>query len=218
MRQVSLQHKILFGYLVLVAVIGSMAAILLHERDRRKEIEAESTEIRHVSRHINTAHRRITELATMGESLVDWDEEEYRAYRTRRLSVDSLLQSLKRHCGSFVSPGQIDTLRHLLEEKEVHLLHIMETISKRDEADSLLITQLPEVARRATRVRTVKQKKKGFAGFFGGKKTVQVAHVQRQPDHPLHGQGEADGSLHGQPAAAEQGAEPQTLLAYLLSG
>lgn len=174
MRQVSLQHKILFGYLVLVAVIGSMAAILLHERDRRKEIEAESTEIRHVSRHINTAHRRITELATMGESLVDWDEEEYRAYRTRRLSVDSLLQSLKRHCGSFVSPGQIDTLRHLLEEKEVHLLHIMETISKRDEADSLLITQLPEVARRATRVRTVKQKKKGFAGFFGGKKTVQV--------------------------------------------
>lgn len=173
-QKITLQSKLFAGHLILVVVIVSMAAILLHEQYRRKEIEAESTEIRHVSRHIDTAHRRITELATMGESVVGWDEEEYRAYRTRRLSVDSLLQSLKRHCGSFVSPGQIDTLRHLLEEKEAHLLHIMETIDKRDEVDSLLITQLPEVARRATRVRTVKQKKKGFVGFFSGKKMVQV--------------------------------------------
>lgn len=142
-QKITLQSKLFAGHLILVVVIVSMAAILLHEQYRRKEIEAESTEIRHVSRHIDTAHRRITELATMGESVVGWDEEEYRAYRTRRLSVDSLLQSLKRHCGSFVSPGQIDTLRHLLEEKEAHLLHIMETIDKRDEVDSLLITQFP---------------------------------------------------------------------------
>lgn len=33
-KKMSLQHKILFGYVVLVAVIGSMAATLLHERKR----------------------------------------------------------------------------------------------------------------------------------------------------------------------------------------
>lgn len=36
------------------------------------------------------------------------------------------------------------------------------------------MNHLPEVARRATRVRTVRKKKSGLAGFFGGKKTVQV--------------------------------------------
>lgn len=50
----------------------------------------------------------------------------------------------------------------------------MEAMERQDEADSLLVNHLPEVARRATRVRTVRKKKSGLAGFFGGKKTVQV--------------------------------------------
>ena len=39
-----LQTKILAGYLVLVAVICSMAAILVHERGRMHEIETETGE------------------------------------------------------------------------------------------------------------------------------------------------------------------------------
>ena len=45
---------------------------------------------------------------------------------------------------------------------------------RRTEADSLLVNQLPEVARRATRIRTIEQKKKGIAGFFGKKEEMQV--------------------------------------------
>ena len=48
-------------------VIGSMAAILVHERQRMREIEAETANINLVRRGINTAHRRITGLATLGE-------------------------------------------------------------------------------------------------------------------------------------------------------
>ena len=71
-------------------------------------------------------------------------------------------------------PGQIDTLRHLLAEKETHLLRIMQNLDHRDERDSLLATQLPEVAKRATRVRTIRQKKKGIAGLFGKKEEIRV--------------------------------------------
>lgn len=35
-----LQFKILAGYVIMMAVIGSMAAILVHERKRIREIEA----------------------------------------------------------------------------------------------------------------------------------------------------------------------------------
>ena len=44
-----LQTKILAGYLVLVAVICSMAAILVHERGRMREIEAETGYVRHTT-------------------------------------------------------------------------------------------------------------------------------------------------------------------------
>ena len=151
-----------------------MAAILVHERQRIREIEAESAEIRQLRRDINAAHRHITRLATLGESVIGWEEADSIRYRTLRLRTDSLLQALKPHCRDYVRPAQIDTLRTLLAEKEAHLLHLTEILARQDEADSLLVNQLPEVARRATRIRTVRQKKSGLAGVFGGKKTMQV--------------------------------------------
>lgn len=174
MKQISLQYKILFGYLVLVAVIGSMVAILLHERGRTREIEAESKDIREIAKNINKVHRYITELTTQGEGVLGWDDEDSRAYHSKRLDTDSLLQTLKPHCREYVQPNQIDTLRHLLAEKETHLLHIMQNIEQQKDRENMLANQLPEVARRATRVRTIEKKKKGIAGFFGRKETVQI--------------------------------------------
>ena len=158
----------------MMAVIGSMAAILVHERKRIREIEAGTETIRQVRRDISEAHRCITRLALLGEGVVGWDETDYRHYHAQLLSTDSLLQALKSRCTAYVRPAQIDTLRTLLAEKEAHLRHIMEAMERQDDADSLLVNHLSEVARRATRVRTVRKKKSGLAGFFGGKKTVQV--------------------------------------------
>ena len=121
---------------------------------------AATANINLVRRGINTAHRRITGLATLGEGVVNWNKADYLYYRNRRLQADSILNSLKRHCREYVRPEQIDTLRALLAEKETHLLHIMEMFERQTEADSVLVNQLPEVARRATHIRTIEQKKK----------------------------------------------------------
>ena len=168
MKHTPLKQNILSGYIILVAVICSMAAILVHERGRMREIEAESAEIQNVRRDINTAHRRITRLALLGEGVIGWDKADLLHY------PDSLLQALKPHCREYVRPAQIDTLRFLLADKEAHLRNILDAINEQNEADSLLVNHLPEVARRATRIRTVKQKKSGLAGVLGGKKTVQI--------------------------------------------
>ena len=104
----NIQHKILFGYVILMAVIGSMTAILLFDRARIREIEKESAEIRAVRLDINTVHRRITELATLGESVMAWDTTEYRVYHEKRMSIDTLLVDLKQSCTGFVLPEQVD--------------------------------------------------------------------------------------------------------------
>ena len=136
----------------MMAVIGSMAAILVHERKRIREIEAGTETIRQVRRDISEAHRCITRLALFGEGVVGWDETDYRHYHAPLLSTDSLLQAMKPLCREYVRPAQIDTLRTLLAEKETHLLHLTEILARQDEADSLLVNHLPEVARRATRI------------------------------------------------------------------
>lgn len=81
---------------------------------------------------------------------------------------------MKLRCKDFVRPAQIDTLCALLEAKENNLLRIMEVFELQKRTDSLLVNHLPDIAERATSVRTVKRKKDGLMGKLGGKKTVQV--------------------------------------------
>lgn len=169
-----LRAKITLGYIVILIVGISMAILLLHERKRMQQIETETEDIRHARLDINAVHHRIATLAILGESVIGWKKTDSTRYRILRLRTDSLLQALKPHCRDYVRPTQIDMLRSLLADKETHLRHIMEAMERQNEADNLLVNHLPEVARRATRVRTIKQKKSGLAGFFGGKKTVQI--------------------------------------------
>lgn len=157
-----------------MAVIISMAAILFHERTRLRELEANIVEIRQVRGELSEIHRNITVLASLGESVIAWEEEDYRAYQTRRLRVDSLLQVLKIGSNNMVDTNQIDTLQKLLSSKEGHLRQIMQVFHRQDKADSLLVNHLSEAARQAIQPRTVVQKKKGIAGLFGGKETVEV--------------------------------------------
>lgn len=174
MANISLNLKILFGYLVLMVVIGSMAAILLHERTRIREIEVESDELRTVGWSITAAHREVTELATLGESVLGWNEEDCRAYRAKRLCIDSLLLTLRQECVRFVRPEQVDTLRTLLEAKETHLLRIMQGFRQREAMDSLIAHQLPTAVATAVKPRIEVRRKKGIAGFFGKKDTIRV--------------------------------------------
>lgn len=169
-----LQHKIVAGYLLLMAVIGCMVAIVLHERKRVAEIEQESITIFQTQSNISTTHRHITVLATFGESVMTWTDKDCELYRTRRLKADSLLQILREQCKEFVRPEQVDSLRSLLLNKEEHLLRMKEIFRQQKQIDSLLAGQYSLVTSQANTSRTVIRKKKGIAGFFGGKETVQL--------------------------------------------
>jgi len=173
-----LQHRILIGYIILIVVIGSMAAIMFYERNRVQNIESEITEIREANRTINAAHRHITVLATLGESAITWDEEDYQKYQVRRLRIDSLLQILQRDYEEFVPTRQIDTLRLLLANKEKHLFNTMQAFQRQD---SLLQEQEPAIVGQTKGFRSVTRRKKGIAGFFGAKETIQVP----LPSNPL---------------------------------
>lgn len=171
MKQITLKHKILFGYIILTAVIVGMVAVLFNERQRVRSLESGANDIAQIRKSINTAHRQITILATYGESVIAWNEEDYLAYHNRRVNTDTLLQQMKQTCSGLVLPEQIDTLRFLLSDKEEHPYGIMQVVKFQKSADSLLLNHRYAAT---SAPQTITRKKKGMAGFFGKKETVQV--------------------------------------------
>lgn len=155
---------------------------MLHERNRVVGIESEMKHIHRVQHDVNTAHRYITLLAMRGETALAWEEEDFEDYRSLRLRVDTMLQTMQDSNEEFVSRAQIDTLRHLLANKEEHLHQIMLLFREQDNPDGLLLTRLPEEAK----AQIVTRKKKGVAGFFGAKETVQVTPSASATLHALN--------------------------------
>jgi len=172
-----LQHKVIAGYLLLMAVISCMVAIVLHERKRVAEIEQESITIFQTQSNISTVHRYITVLAALGESVMMWNDEDCKTYHTRRLKADSLLLILRKQYKEFVRPEQVDSLRTLLLNKEEHLFQMNGIFWEQKHIDSLLLNQYSLVISQASEFRTITRKKKGIAGFFGGKETIQLPSV-----------------------------------------
>ena len=158
----------------MLTVIAGMVVILIHERGRMREIDSEVHDLQSVRNDIHAAQLHITELSLLGESLISQENTDTAYYRRKRLSTDSLLLALKPRCRQHVRPGQIDTLRHLLADKETHLFRVVEVIGMQDAADSILVNHLPEVAERATRIRTVRKRRDNILGALGAKKTVRV--------------------------------------------
>ena len=178
--KVSLTQKIYAGSFLLLAVIAGMVVILIHERGRMREIDAEVHDLQSVRNDIHAAQLHITELSLLGESLISQENTDTAYYRRKRLSTDSLLLALKPRCRQHVRPGQIDTLRHLLADKETHLFRVVKVIGMQDAADSILVNHLPEVAERATRIRTVRKRRDNILGALGAKKTVRVLPSARE--------------------------------------
>ena len=106
-----LQHKIFVGYFFLMAVIGSMVAIVLHERRRVQKIEDESIAIFQIQHNINTAHRHVTALVTYGESVMAWNKEDSLAYRELRVRADSMLQVLRATYADRLAPYPLGSQR-----------------------------------------------------------------------------------------------------------
>ena len=125
-----LQFSIVIGYIIVLSLISCVIFVLFHERNRMKKIEQEAMELRMLYRSINAAHTHVTELTLLGESVMGWDDENNQTYQQKQETIDSLLRELKNHCGNYIVPEQIDTLRDLLAKKEEHLLYIRKIFLK----------------------------------------------------------------------------------------
>lgn len=169
-----MKHKIAFGYIILLIVIAVAAFTVINEHIRLNKFKKDITVLLDVQREISIVHRRITTLATFGESVIIWSNKDYGKYSEYRERTDSLLLSLRETSHEYICSNQIDTLRLLLEHKADYLYKLMTILQDQEKEDSLWQNRIPNIMNNAFEVRKVTWKKKGLAGMFGKKETIFI--------------------------------------------
>lgn len=172
-----LRKKIFLGYIIITTIVLFLTIVMVNERFRFRRFESAINTTNYARENIYKAHLYITKLATLGESIITWDESDYNSYNHQRIKTDSVLLEIKYRYGNFLHSVQIDSLRVLLETKEIHLFRIMKTIQSKKKIDSVFANELPIITTQSIRMKTITQKKKGFAGLFGKKETIQVPYI-----------------------------------------
>ena len=176
-----LRIKIFLGYVLIVVIIFSFWKVLSYSRLELLKLENIINETEYARKNIYKAHLYITKLVTLGESVIAWNESDYNKYHHQRLKTDSVLIEIIKSSGvNSLLPVQIDSLRALLETKEMHPFRIMQAVQSWEKSDSILANELPVIATQSVRMKTITQKKKGIAGLFGKKETVQVPYITNE--------------------------------------
>ncbi len=91
--------------------------------------------------------------------------------------MDSMLCDFKNVCPD----GQrIDSVRHLLEDKEIHMKHIVQVLDEQTALNEKIASQVPVIAMKSTQEAQKKPKRTGFLGLFGKKENPKLTATTTQ--------------------------------------
>lgn len=155
-----IQRKLALGYTIIVALIGGIVYTYLHEWRQMNILEREVKEIHRLRQNVHEAYVHMLDLTMFGETILEWEEADTALYRIKRLKVDSILCEFK----NFYSGERIDSLRHLMAEKEIQLFNISQLFEQQVELGEELAERVPVIAYESTQ--EPPKKKGGFLGLF----------------------------------------------------
>lgn len=103
----------------------------------------------------------------MGETV--FDDLEY--YHIQRLTMDSMLCRFR----TIYPVERIDSVRHLLEDKELQMRGIVTLLDEQQTINEKMARQVPVIVQRSVQEQPKKTKRKGFLGIFGKKEEIKLA-------------------------------------------
>ena len=152
-----LRTKIAAGYVLILILIFSIVYIWFKEHHKLEEMKEASHKISCLRQNIHDIYVRAVDLSLIGETILNWDDEDIELYHTKRLEVDTC----------------IDSICLLLAEKEKLLYGIMQVLNEQEEIEEKIAKQVPVIARKSKREKPQKRKRTGFLGLFGKKEEAK---------------------------------------------
>ncbi len=164
--QIRLFRKtITFGYLLIAMLIGSIAYTSFYEWRKLETLEEENRHIDKFRFQLHDAHVQMIEFSLLGETILEWDANTLENYHTQRMEMDSMLCSFKMYYPS----ERIDSVRHILEDKEQQMRGIVKLLDEQQALNEKLIRQVPVIVQKSVQEQPKRPKRKGFLGIFGKK-------------------------------------------------
>lgn len=158
-----LRTLIAAGYLLMCLLAGSIMYLWFYEWRELEALEAENRRINGFRQEVHHVYEEMTGLSLLGESVLEWEDEDLKHYHVQRMAVDSLLCRFK----TVYPAGRIDRVRHLLESKETLLRGIVEVLDEQERLNQRIAERVPVIAARSAQEQPKKPKRKGFLGLFG---------------------------------------------------
>ncbi len=153
------------GYLLMCLLAGGIMYLWYYEWKEIEALEMENRRINSFRQEVHHVYGQIAGLSLLGESVLEWEDEDLEHYHIRRMAVDSMLCRFK----TIYPARQIDSMRHLLESNERLLHGIVEVLNEQESLNQKIAERVPVIAARSVQEQPQKSKRKGFLGLFGKK-------------------------------------------------
>jgi len=158
-----------WGYGFIVLLIGCIVYIWHNEWQEVEALESDNRQIDEFRKDINNIHIQLIEFSLLGETILEWDNKDLEHYHAKRMAMDSMLCRFK-----VTYPAErIDSVRHLLEDKERQMHQIVQVLEQQQAINEKITRQVPVIVQNSAQEQPKKPKRKGFLGIFGKKEEAK---------------------------------------------
>ena len=164
-----IQKIILHGYVLITLLIGCIAYTWYNEWQEVEALESDNHKIDEFRKDINNIHIQLIEFSLLGETILEWNDEDLEHYHARRMAIDSMLCRFK----TIYPAERIDSVRHLLEDKERQICQIVQVLEQQQAINDKITSQVPIIVQKSVQEQPQKSKRKGFLGIFGKKEEAK---------------------------------------------
>ena len=161
----SIKNLISLGYLLMALLVIGIMYIWYKEWCDLEKLEVQN---RHIDTFRQESHEIfvfLIELSLSGETVLEWEDADLEYYHYQRMVMDSMLCRFK----TIYPTKRIDSVRHLLEDKERQMRQIVQVLEQQQAINDKITRQVPIIVQKSVQEQPQKPKRKGFLGIFGKK-------------------------------------------------
>lgn len=157
------------GYIIIFILIGLIGYNWYNEWDEVEKLELQNQQIDKFRKEINNIHIQLIEFSLLSETVLEWDDKDLKHCHARRLAMDSMLCRFK----TTYPVERIDSVRHLLADKEQQMQSIVKILDEQQALDEEIARQVPVIMQKSVQEQPKKLKRKGFLSIFGKKEEAK---------------------------------------------
>ena len=166
---ISIRKLISCGYILIFILIGMIIYCYQCEWKKLEVLEKKNRTTDELRRHVNEFNFRLTGFSLLGETILEWEDQDIANYHLQRMTLDSMLYYF-----TSIYPSEcIDSVRYLLEDKEKQMRRIVQILEQQQAINDKITSQVPVIVQKSVQEQPQKSKRKGFLGIFGKKEKAK---------------------------------------------